>query len=142
MYYGRRLSCGRGPVISDRPALVLFIRMAVILGSHLGQPFIWLYRWKFEGTLVVKCSPQNYPMHETGLYQRINVHAKFRLGYRKAIPVTIVVAGIERSFILSTSYQKLINRPISVLLFQTLKHACSPTLFGLLSKSSDCNVSL
>jgi len=33
------------------------------------------------------CAPQEYFMHETGLYQRINFHAKIRLGYGKAIAV-------------------------------------------------------
>lgn len=34
-----------------------------------------------------QCSPQEYFHHETRLYQRINFHAKIRLGYGKAISV-------------------------------------------------------
>jgi len=33
------------------------------------------------------CTPEEYFMHETGLYQRIDFHARIRLGYGKAIAV-------------------------------------------------------
>jgi hypothetical protein len=52
-------------------------------------------------------SPQEYFVHETRLYQRINFHAKVRLGYGKAIAV------LQRELENSPGYERII-RPYQI----------------------------
>jgi hypothetical protein len=52
-------------------------------------------------------SPQEYFVHETRLYQRVNYHAKIRLGYGKAISV------LQRELEDVANYERII-RPYQI----------------------------